>query len=324
MIQTTRLTRSAHSLFSVAEAAAWCSAAIASVDGTVNATDQTLVADILRYVTEHLEQELGRALLKGTFEVAWDLDDIDLPDGSGQRTSLVLRTALGPVVPLLSVESVTCYDSAGVATVLSPATDYWVRPGEHAGRILLRSGIAWPADLRPEAAVVAALTAGYGPTEITLTLATVLAAQAVTINGLVFTAHATVTTPAARQFSIAGTDAQDATELAACINAATYGVPGVSATAAGAVVTIRVSAVNQVALAVAASAATITVTVTETGVPGLLKLCAKELVTYFYRNPGTGLVINPESGAMRDATPHPGVILARARNAGYGRGPVVE
>ncbi|MDD4868524.1 MAG: CehA/McbA family metallohydrolase, partial [Mycobacterium sp.] len=57
-----------------------------------------------------------------------------------------------------------------------------------------------------------------------------------TTSGLTFTAHATTTTVSARQFSIAGTDAQDAAELATCLNDATYGVPGGGFTADGATV----------------------------------------------------------------------------------------
>lgn len=64
-------------------------------------------------------------------------------------------------------------------------------------------------------------------------LRSVTAGQTVTINGVTFAAHATTTTIASREFSIAGTNTQDAAELATCINDPTYGVPGVTATAIG-------------------------------------------------------------------------------------------
>lgn len=63
-----------------------------------------------------------------------------------------------------------------------------------------------------------------------LTLSGVTAGQTVTVNGLTFTAHGTTTTAANREFSIAGTDTQDAGELVTCLNDATYGVPGCVAT----------------------------------------------------------------------------------------------
>jgi len=63
-----------------------------------------------------------------------------------------------------------------------------------------------------------------------LTLAGVTAGQTVTINGLTFTAHTNTTTAANREFSISGTDTQDAGELVTCLSDATYGVPGVTST----------------------------------------------------------------------------------------------
>lgn len=85
----------------------------------------------------------------------------------------------------------------------------------------------------------AEITANVLVTELTVTLATFLAGGTVTVNGIVFTAHATTTTKSARQFSIAGTDTQDAAELVSCINDPTYGVPGVVASNAAGVVTLK-------------------------------------------------------------------------------------
>jgi len=98
----------------------------------------------------------------------------------------------------------------------------------------------------------AEITANALVTELTITLATVLADETITINGLVFTAHATVTTVANREFSISGNDTADAAELVTCINDPTYGVPGVTATSVAAVVTL-VSTVPGATLITAAS-----------------------------------------------------------------------
>ena len=108
------------------------------------------------------------------------------------------------------------------------------------------------------AGAVATITANVKASKVTLTLATVLAADAVTINGLVFTAHATVTTPANREFSISGSDTADAAALASVINDATYGVPGVTATASGAVITLAATIPGTMTVTIAAPAATIT------------------------------------------------------------------
>lgn len=82
------------------------------------------------------------------------------------------------------------------------------------------------------------LTADTNVAKATVTLATFTAGSVIVINGLTFTAHATTTTIANREFSIAGTDTQDAVELISIINDETYGVPGVTATSALGVVTL--------------------------------------------------------------------------------------
>ena len=87
--------------------------------------------------------------------------------------------------------------------------------------------------------VKAEFNAGLGQvTEMTITLATFLTDGVITINDLDFTAHGTVTTPANREFSISGDDTADAGELVTCINDATYGVPGITATSSIGVVTL--------------------------------------------------------------------------------------
>ncbi len=75
-------------------------------------------------------------------------------------------------------------------------------------------------------------------TQYTLTLASVTAGQTVTIAGLTFTADASTTTTAAREFSISGDDSADAVELAAVINDPTTGVPNALASTSGAVLTL--------------------------------------------------------------------------------------
>jgi hypothetical protein len=68
------------------------------------------------------------------------------------------------------------------------------------------------------------------PDEYLLTLASVVAGETIVINGLTFTAHATTTTTANREFSISGTDVADAGELTTVLNDATDGLLTVTAT----------------------------------------------------------------------------------------------
>jgi len=108
-------------------------------------------------------------------------------------------------------------------------------------------------------AAVAEVTANTNVTVATLTLATVLATQTVTINGVTFTAHADTTTAANREFKIDGDDTADAAALAGLINHGVYGVPGVTATAALGVITLTSTVSGETLITAAASHATITV-----------------------------------------------------------------
>lgn len=128
---------------------------------------------------------------------------------------------------------------------------------------LLQAKDAAGTDAKAIANASATITANTLVTELTLTLATVVAADTVTINGIVFTAHADTTTKANREFSISGLDAADAAELASCINDATYGVPGVTAEVADAVITLKVTDPGAKTITAATSGATVTIATTQ-------------------------------------------------------------
>ena len=85
----------------------------------------------------------------------------------------------------------------------------------------------------------ATITANTKVAAATLTVDTVVATNKVTINGLTFEAAAAADL-ANRKFAVGAADADCATSLAAAINHATAGVPGVTASAAQAVVTLTV------------------------------------------------------------------------------------
>jgi hypothetical protein len=92
----------------------------------------------------------------------------------------------------------------------------WVTPWEHADDAQVLLGAAGLIPARQ-------LVVSY-PDNYTLTLASVTAGQTLIIGGKTFTADATTTTAADREFSIAGTDSQDADELVICLNDATDGI----------------------------------------------------------------------------------------------------
>jgi hypothetical protein len=110
--------------------------------------------------------------------------------------------------------------------------------------------------------VVATITGPVNATEVTLALDTVVNEDEVTINGLTFTAETDTTTEADREFAINGSDTENAAELVKCINDETYGVPGVTATSAAAVVTLKATDPGETLITIEDAATTITPAVT--------------------------------------------------------------
>jgi hypothetical protein len=113
------------------------------------------------------------------------------------------------------------------------------------------------------AGATATITANTLVSKATAALVSVLAGQTVTINGLVFTAHATTTTAANREFSISGDDTADAAALAGLINDATYGVPGITALASTNTITLSATEPGETLITISASDATVTLATVE-------------------------------------------------------------
>jgi len=109
----------------------------------------------------------------------------------------------------------------------------------------------------------ALITANTKVTELTITLATVLADETIEINGLIFTAHGTVTDVTLRQFSIAGSDTEDAVELCVCLNDPVYGCPGLKASNAAAVITLIAEPPGEAVITAASTDATFTIATTK-------------------------------------------------------------
>jgi hypothetical protein len=108
----------------------------------------------------------------------------------------------------------------------------------------------------------ATITANTVVTEATLTCASVIATNAVTINGLVFTAAAAEDLPN-RVFAVGADDTACAASLVKAINHATAGVPGVTASSALGVVTLKATNPGETTITIADPAATITAATTE-------------------------------------------------------------
>lgn len=102
----------------------------------------------------------------------------------------------------------------------------------------------------------ATITAHTEAQSVTITCAAAIAGDHVIINGLTFTGKAGAAVVADREFSIDTGNNETAISLAACINDATYGVPGVTATPNAAVVTLTVDEPGADALTVQEHAVT--------------------------------------------------------------------
>ena len=162
------------------------------------------------------------------------------------------------------------FDMAGFRKALAICTDgasavnkttqiEWIQASDLAGtgaKPVKQSNISTGTESK--AVSVAAATGFTGATECTLTLGTMLNGTSVTINGLVFTAHTDKTTANLRQFKIDGDDSADAAALAGLINDATYGVPGVTATADSAVITLKATSPGETLITISTTLAATT------------------------------------------------------------------
>lgn len=113
-----------------------------------SAADHALVAEKNTAARKRIEGRTERSLFRNQFDQAIDRFPCD---GSPIQ---VLRS------PLVSVESVTSYNTTGGVTVLS--TDaYFVDTYDARGRICLNSGYTWPSGTRDRIAGVIRFTAGH-------------------------------------------------------------------------------------------------------------------------------------------------------------------
>jgi hypothetical protein len=108
------------------------------------------------------------------------------------------------------------------------------------------------------AALADTITANVAVTSATIECNTVIATDAIVINGLTFTGAAAADAPN-RVFAIGASDQACATNLAALINNATYGVPGVTASVADDDITLVSSDPGAVTITVSTTDGTFTI-----------------------------------------------------------------
>ena len=115
----------------------------------IPSNDDTLLPMRITAARQWVERYTGRALLNQTWRLS-----LDAPPECSQPILL-------PVVPLVSVTSITSYDYLHAATVLV-STNYYVDTARAPARVYLNSGSAWPTNLRSWGGLVIDYVAGYG------------------------------------------------------------------------------------------------------------------------------------------------------------------
>lgn len=134
-----------------------------------DATDDDLITLFIGAATDQAELYTGRCFIHRTYRLTLDA----FPASSGRdvwwdgvrQGAIGELTRVGPILlgklPLASVTGILTYDAAGIATAVDPAT-YSI--STYDGEISLRSGAAWPVNLRRERAIEITFVAGYGAT----------------------------------------------------------------------------------------------------------------------------------------------------------------
>ncbi len=147
MKRLARLTEPLLEPLAVEELEWWADTAISDVDGIADVATSEALEGVITDQRQFLETELGRATVNATWKLS--LDDCDV------RGEITI-----PMPPLVSVESITTYDTDDVPYIV-PTIVYQVVPGDP-GCVVLRYCQVWPSSLRENVAMEIAFTAGYG------------------------------------------------------------------------------------------------------------------------------------------------------------------
>lgn len=124
---------------------------------------------LIKAAREYFEEATGLALVSQARRLT--LDCWPLGQGGdglgwwdGERDGALIGTAPRflelPRAPLISVESVKTYDTAGAATTFASG-NYYVDVGSRPGRLTLNAGATWPIPTRPAAGIEINYTAGH-------------------------------------------------------------------------------------------------------------------------------------------------------------------
>lgn len=116
-----------------------------------------------------IENEIRRVIVRRQFDLAIDAgvgqDFVSVANRWPHQSipaygSVLPRVIEFPIMPLVTVDSVTTYDSANAATVMDPSL-YYADTLSEPPRLALNQGVSWPSGLRALNAIIIRFTAGY-------------------------------------------------------------------------------------------------------------------------------------------------------------------
>lgn len=134
-----------------------------------NTDDDDVITDMISAATDSAKEYLRRSLINRTLKATFDefpkrpTDRAGWWDGVRQGSITEIHSdsdlIILPFPPLVSVTSVTTYDTANSGSVFSSSNYTADTSG---GRIYLDYGQTWPTDLRDYAAIEVVYVSGYG------------------------------------------------------------------------------------------------------------------------------------------------------------------
>ncbi len=118
----------------------------------VTSSDDGIVLEKLTVARRRIEARTYRRCFQAQYDYAIDR----FPwDGSPIRL---------PLMPVVSIDSITYYDSAGVAHTFSSSGGYFLDTYSEPQRVCLNTAVMWPLATRPRVGGVIRFTAGYSTT----------------------------------------------------------------------------------------------------------------------------------------------------------------
>lgn len=156
------------------------------------------------------------------------LYDIGKLDPILSSQSVASTTVTGEYHSVANYRTIAIIVSTGVMATGNTVTLQLTQAKDHDGL-----------DVKNITGVVGAINANTGVEGCTITLSGTTAGETVVINGLTFTAHATTTTVSNREFSIAGSDTTDATNLVTCLTDPDYGLIDINVDRTANVITLE-------------------------------------------------------------------------------------